>query len=441
MKDCLIFGSGRSGTSMLAGTLFEAGYYMGDNLYPPRESNPKGFFENSFINGLNEDIIIETRKRNQGIIYPYKSLRRNQMWLDVLPLGIKLYSNSSIKKRIKKALSMNPFCYKDPRLSYTFPVWERLIKKEVVNLIIFRHPAITAESIIKECNRMEYLNDIEMNFERAINIWKTMYFHILTNFNNKKNWIFLHYEQLFDIDIIKKLENILEANLNKDFPDKNLKRSVSNKSVPSDVMKIYNKLCDLAEFKDNEFKPNKIKYNKTKSIDKDYYIKMDIELLLKKRALTDSEKMRLALDYLKINDKKNAEIWFNKILKENKDKEIGFKALIKLNDLGNLDVDENYLIMYLRYKLKKRNKSVIDIYNIASMYKILKRTDLSIKWFDKVINKTEDKKIKSGAYFHLGEIELLLKNNKRKAIKYLEKCLKLNPKHRKAKEYLDDLKS
>ena len=50
VKNCLILGSGRSGTSMIAGILHKAGYFMGDNLYPPRSANPKGFFENWEIN-------------------------------------------------------------------------------------------------------------------------------------------------------------------------------------------------------------------------------------------------------------------------------------------------------------------------------------------------------------------------------------------------------
>ncbi|NIM13858.1 MAG: sulfotransferase family protein, partial [Candidatus Aminicenantes bacterium] len=54
MKNCLILGSGRSGTSMIAGILHKAGYFMGDNLYPPRSANPKGFFENWEINEINE---------------------------------------------------------------------------------------------------------------------------------------------------------------------------------------------------------------------------------------------------------------------------------------------------------------------------------------------------------------------------------------------------
>ena len=57
MRNCLVMGFGRSGTSLMAGILLNSGYYLGDDLYPARESNPTGFFENSFINGINEQIL------------------------------------------------------------------------------------------------------------------------------------------------------------------------------------------------------------------------------------------------------------------------------------------------------------------------------------------------------------------------------------------------
>ena len=42
MRNCLILGCGRSGTSMLAVSLASDGYYMGGKLYPERTANPKG---------------------------------------------------------------------------------------------------------------------------------------------------------------------------------------------------------------------------------------------------------------------------------------------------------------------------------------------------------------------------------------------------------------
>ena len=50
-------GSGRSGTSMLAGILHQSGYFLGEGLYKPQESYPKGFFEYRSINSINEAIL------------------------------------------------------------------------------------------------------------------------------------------------------------------------------------------------------------------------------------------------------------------------------------------------------------------------------------------------------------------------------------------------
>ena len=57
MRNCIILGSGRSGTSMVAGSVAGAGYHMGDQLHAARISNPKGFFESSEINDINEALL------------------------------------------------------------------------------------------------------------------------------------------------------------------------------------------------------------------------------------------------------------------------------------------------------------------------------------------------------------------------------------------------
>lgn len=41
MRICIILGSGRSGTSMLAGSLAAAGYFMGEHLYPGAAEKPQ----------------------------------------------------------------------------------------------------------------------------------------------------------------------------------------------------------------------------------------------------------------------------------------------------------------------------------------------------------------------------------------------------------------
>jgi hypothetical protein len=56
-RNLFILGSGRSGTSMVAGLFRNAGYFMGDKLHEPRHSNPLGFFEDAAVNNINESIL------------------------------------------------------------------------------------------------------------------------------------------------------------------------------------------------------------------------------------------------------------------------------------------------------------------------------------------------------------------------------------------------
>jgi len=57
MNNCIILGSGRSGTSMIAGFLHKDGYFLGDRLYKSRDSSPKGFFERKETKSINEQIL------------------------------------------------------------------------------------------------------------------------------------------------------------------------------------------------------------------------------------------------------------------------------------------------------------------------------------------------------------------------------------------------
>jgi RNA-directed DNA polymerase len=59
----LILGCGRSGTSMVAGTLASGPWYLGDNYIRPRVSNPKGFFEDSLVNKLLHHVGIDLLRR------------------------------------------------------------------------------------------------------------------------------------------------------------------------------------------------------------------------------------------------------------------------------------------------------------------------------------------------------------------------------------------
>jgi hypothetical protein len=251
MLNCLVLGSGRSGTSMVAGMLSSAGYYMGDNRMPATMSNPKGYYESFDIEAINEDLLANVLpSRPKGILGRFFMDRpvRSQRWLAQLPLGKELFCPDEIAVRIKKLIQKEPFCFKDPRFCYTLPVWRPFLQ-DMVFICVFREPARTAHSIVKECRDAPYLHSLSINFSRAVGIWTLMYRHILEVHRHVGEWLFVHYDQVLDGSVIAKLESALGVQVDRQFPDPQLKRSPENGKVGSETLSVYDQLCELAQYR------------------------------------------------------------------------------------------------------------------------------------------------------------------------------------------------
>jgi hypothetical protein len=251
MHNLLIFGSGRSGTSLAAGLFSKAGYYMGDDLYDPNPANPKGFFENREINHINEDILWQVMRRPpEGIVRRlfFRNVPgQNQMWLSRVPLGKRFACTDELKNRICKLVARAPFCFKDPRFSYTLPCWRPLIGNAKF-LVAFRHPSDTAKSIAKECRDASYLHSLSISRKEILRVWYLMYSHIQQMYRPDGSWLFVHFDQMLQPQGLDRLERFSGAKLDRSFPERTLKRSVSSEAVPSEVTRLYNRLCDLADY-------------------------------------------------------------------------------------------------------------------------------------------------------------------------------------------------
>ena len=251
-KNIMILGSGRSGTSMLAGLFANSGYFMGENLYPPRFSNPKGFFESPQINGVNESILehlIARGNTSECFQSRNRSLKEGHRWLCMLD-QIVYTPMEQIRSLIQRLLEHQPFCFKDPRFSYTLPYWEP-DSDRMVFICIFRAPDITATSIVKECNEATYLDGIDFTYEEALMVWKLMYTNILTISKDKEHWQFVHYDQILNGQVIPMLQSFTGTEIDPTFPSKSLKRAVSSKQAIADqeTTSIYERLCSLADYR------------------------------------------------------------------------------------------------------------------------------------------------------------------------------------------------
>src|SRR5262249_26774035 len=188
-RSCLILGSGRSGTSLLAGILHGAGYFMGENLVPADEGNPMGYFEDDEINAINEELLTPVTPALDSPTYGWR-------WLATVPVGTDLACSPEVSERMRTQTSLKPFCFKDPRFCYTLPVWRPFLA-DAVFLCVFRDPARTVTSILKECRTAAYLEGLPMDYAGAIEVWTLMYRHVLEIHRLVGEWLFFHYDQLF----------------------------------------------------------------------------------------------------------------------------------------------------------------------------------------------------------------------------------------------------
>lgn len=248
MRNCLILGCGRSGTSMLAGTLAGAGYYMGGRLYKARKANPKGFFESLPINAINEHLLkpVAPSRSNRFYMRIWRTSFPSERWLAELPVDASpAHPSPRLCRRIRHHLAQRPFAFKDPRFCYTLPAWRPLLPRDTAFLCIFREPGRTVASILKECRTL--YPDIPLTENDAYRVWLAMYGHVLERHRHEGDWLFVHYDQVLDGSAHARIESHLGTRIDHRFPDARLKRSTVQPAPPH-VLSTYKTLCKLARY-------------------------------------------------------------------------------------------------------------------------------------------------------------------------------------------------
>ncbi|MGH7907833.1 MAG: hypothetical protein ACREP6_14515, partial [Candidatus Binataceae bacterium] len=173
-----------------------------------------------------------------------------QRWLATLPASVRIEPSSKLQRRIQRLADREPFCFKDPRFSYTLGIWRPLVRNTVF-ICVFRHPAVTASSIITECRTADYLRDVAMNTGRALRIWEHMYRYILEVHSPAGGeWRFVHYDQVMNGSALGRIEQALETRLDGGFADPDLRRSKAVGEAPPRILALYDRLCRLAGYAD-----------------------------------------------------------------------------------------------------------------------------------------------------------------------------------------------
>jgi glycosyltransferase involved in cell wall biosynthesis len=182
-------------------------------------------------------------------------------------------------------------------------------------------------------------------------------------------------------------------------------------------------------------------------------------LVLKKTAFSYLEKMlrlkqkaglkTLGRDYymygkllVKNGDLSAGKKYFRKALSFSVPLPIKEKATILIADIedffGHHRSAARYYERSLRCILFKKNKTVYDMYRIASLYKKKKDCSKAEQWFMKVCASKTERTLKGYAYFHIGEI-FLVRGDLKEAVRALKRCCALCPEHKKAKSLLAEI--
>ncbi len=233
----------------MTGLFRNSGYFMGDRLYRPRDTNPLGFFEDHEVNSINESLLaplLPQRFSSDGIEYAGDVPGHGQRWLSRVSLRSDIVVSDSERNRIKALISRPPFCFKDPRFCYTLPVWSQESTNECY-LCVFREPSVVAASILKEVHTMPYLADLSISVKQILEVWRLMYRHVLEVHANNGEWLFLFYEDLFRCEVLERIESCTGASIDRSFPRRELNRTKPLFEVDKETLEIFSELLCRAK--------------------------------------------------------------------------------------------------------------------------------------------------------------------------------------------------
>ena len=214
---------------MVAGLFRSAGYFQGTELHEPRESNPRGFFEDVIVNNINEALLaplLPERRVERSVEYLADAPMHGQRWLARIPPSIDIAAAPYASEQIGAVLSQRPFCLKDPRFCFTLHLWRRHAP-EARMICVFRRPQIVVASILKEIAAMPYLANFALSVNEAFEVWRLMYLHVLERQALTGDWLFVEYDDLFQPQVLDRLADFSAARIDRAFPDRSLDRSAA----------------------------------------------------------------------------------------------------------------------------------------------------------------------------------------------------------------------
>lgn len=143
-KFLVVWGMGRSGTSVLARALQVFGADLGENLFRADRGNPKGYFEDLDLMRLNRSMLAEL-----GLAWDSLAAVSEEQAQDLADKGYLELAAAFLKDREKAGGMVG---LKEPRMTILLPFWRMAFARAEItpcSFIAFRHPLSVAASLQK----------------------------------------------------------------------------------------------------------------------------------------------------------------------------------------------------------------------------------------------------------------------------------------------------
>lgn len=236
-----MLGAGRSGTSLVAGLLNDAGYFPGERLIPPSEANPTGYFEDLDVNALNDELL-------RPLLPLADPVPPRLAWLAALPATAVPRATPDQRARMAGHLQRAGTCLKDPRFSFTLEAWRPQLPAATGYVCVFRHPARVAASVRREADRdPAYFAGYDPTPARVWTSWCAAYRAILDRHARSGRWLFVDQDRLCESGDTAALEGFVGVAVPRGRIDPGLRRSCGPEPPGAGVADLYRELLRRAE--------------------------------------------------------------------------------------------------------------------------------------------------------------------------------------------------
>jgi len=255
MRNTIILGTGRSGTSMVTACFRNTGAYFGDQLIKATPANPFGYYESEVINVFNNRVIFRLLYprgvyRLRRVLYPRTHYDWRAYWA-VLP-----YSERSIpleaseQQLLNRLVTHQPFCFKDPRFSATLFTWKDHLPEDTRFITVFRDPFRTVDSMLRDAKET-YRPALQFRRQKLLQTWIRTYERLMRWSEEDERFIVFDSEALLEGRGQNELEAFVENEL--DFSEVNpqIRRSqqliTANSRLEKKAAQLHQSLKNVSE--------------------------------------------------------------------------------------------------------------------------------------------------------------------------------------------------